>query len=78
MLRRKLIAGVAALAAAGAVAIPTASASAQTMPVAYAPPYAFCAGLGGQIEFATATGNLALASLLGNVFVYSHCGGAAI
>ena len=78
MFRRKLIAGVAALTAAASIAIPAASASAQPAPFAYTPPYAFCASLIPQIQFATATGNLAWASVLSNVFVYSHCGGAAI
>ena len=78
MLRRKLIAAIAALTAAGAIAIPAASASAHPMPVAYAPPPAFCAALASQIRFATATGNLVLASALSNVLVYSGCGGAAI
>ena len=78
MFRRKLIAGVAALTAAASIAIPAASASAQPTTVAYTPPYAFCASLIPQIQFAAATGNTAWASTLGNVFVYSHCGGAAI
>ena len=80
MFRRKLIAGVAALTAAGAIAIPAASASAQPVPVACGGEYqcGFCRALVGQIQFADATGNLAWASVLGNVFVYSHCGGAAI
>ena len=78
MFRRKLIAGVAALTAAAAIAVPAASASAQTVPVAYTPPYAYCLGLVGQIQLASATGNVLWANELSNVFVYSHCGGAAI
>ena len=78
MFRRKLIAGVAALTAAASIAIPAASASAHPATFSYTPPYAFCASLIPQIQFATATGNTAWASVLGNVFIYSHCGGAAI
>ena len=77
MFRRKLIAGVAALTAAASIAIPAASASAQPT-YSYTPPYFFCAGLIPQIDFATAAGNTVWASALSNVFVYSHCGGAAI
>ena len=78
MFRRKLIAGVAALTAAASIAIPAASASAQPATVAYTPSYVFCASLIPKIQFAAATGNTAWASVLGEVFVYSHCGGAAI
>ena len=86
MFRRTLIAGLAALTAAGSIAVPAASAKAQpaatagarTASFAFAPPFAFCASLIPQIQFATATGNLAWASVVSNVFVYSHCGGAAI
>ena len=78
MVPRKLIAGVAALTTAASIAIPAANASAQPATYSYTPPYFFCAGLIPQIQFATATGNTAWASALSNVFVYSHCGGAAI
>jgi hypothetical protein len=79
MSRRKLVGGLAALAAAGSMAVPAASASAQVTPkFVYTPPYVFCAALVPQIQFAVATGNLVLASAISNVFVYSGCGGAAI
>ena len=84
MFRRKLIAGVAALTAAASIAIPAASASAQPsaqpVPVACGGEYqcGFCRALAGQIEFAYVTRNVAWGSVLGNLFVYSHCGGAAL
>ena len=78
MVRRKLIAGLAALTAAGSIAVPAASASAQPAPIVYTPPYAYCLSLVRQIQFASATGNVLWASALSNVFIYSHCGGAAI
>jgi hypothetical protein len=93
MVRRKLIAGLAALTAAGSIAIPVASASAQPAATAgarsaanYGPPFGppgeyqspYCLALAEQIGFTTATGNLLWASALGQVFVYSHCGGAAL
>jgi hypothetical protein len=94
MVRSKVIAALAALTAAGSLAIPVASASAQpaatagarSAAVSYGPPFGppgefqspFCLALVRQIQFATATGNLVWASALSQVFVFSHCGGAAL
>jgi hypothetical protein len=80
MFRRKLIAGVAALTAAASIAIPAASASAHPAPVGCGGEYqcGFCRALVGQIEFAYATHNVVWGSVVGNLFVYSHCGGAAL
>ena len=78
MVRRKLIAALAALTAAGSIAVPAASASAQPAPIVFTPPAAYCLALAHQIQFALATGNVPWATALSNLFVYSHCGGAAI
>jgi hypothetical protein len=77
MSRRKLIAGLAAVTATAAIALPAASASAQPFPITYTPPYAYCLSLVYQIQAAELTNPL-FANLLSQVFVYSGCGGAAI
>jgi hypothetical protein len=38
----------------------------------------FCPILVTQLRFAFATGNILAEEILGNVLLYSHCGGAAI
>jgi hypothetical protein len=84
---RKPMAALAAVTAALALAIPSASASAATTTpaahtgwigpglVAGSLP---CQILVGELRFASASGNIWLENYLGNVFVYSGCGGAAI
>jgi hypothetical protein len=79
----KPLAAMAAVAAVLAVAAPAASASttpatAAVGPWIGAPPYPFCAALVREVQVALLTGNLAGANFFSNVFVYSHCGGAAI
>jgi hypothetical protein len=89
MSRRKPMAALAAVTAAIAVAVPTASASAATTertvsPRQFAIPPAFGAGslycdvLVGELRLAAATGNIWLENGLGAVLLYSGCGGAAI
>jgi hypothetical protein len=88
MSRRKPLAALAAVTAALAVAVPAANASAATT----APVRTPYIGLGGglvagslpcqilvdQLRFAATTGNVPAENFLGEVFVYSGCGGAAI
>ena len=75
---RRPLAALAALTTAGAIALPASSASAQVAPLVYTPPLIFCQTLVSQINFALLTGNLPLANLVSQAFIYSHCGGAAI
>jgi ABC-type sugar transport system substrate-binding protein len=88
MSRRKPIVALAAVATALAVALP-ASASAATTTVPTIPPITFGIGAGylqsvvcpilvSQLQLAEATGNTLGANLIGNVLLYSGCGGAAI
>jgi hypothetical protein len=87
MSKRKPLAALAAITAAVAVAVPTASASAATTERAVSPRQIgsafgagslFCDVLVGEIRFAAATGNIWLENGLGAVLLYSGCGGAAI
>jgi hypothetical protein len=87
MSRRKPLAALAAITAAVAVAVPTASASAATTERAVSPRQIgsafgagslFCDVLVGEIRFAAATGNIPLENYLGEVLVFTPCGGAAI
>jgi hypothetical protein len=81
---RKPTAALAALTAAAALAVPAASASAATTaPTGRAltlvgPGSLYCQVLYRELTFAFATGNIPAENVLGNVFVYSRCGGAAI
>ncbi|HEX4679260.1 MAG TPA: hypothetical protein VH210_08700 [Gaiellaceae bacterium] len=88
MSHRKLMAGLAGVATALAVALP-ASASAATAPGPVVPPTpidfgagylqsVLCPMLVAQLDFATATGNVVGANVIGNVLFYSGCGGPAI
>jgi hypothetical protein len=89
MSRRRPLAALAAVTATLAVAGPAASASAATTTPAAHPAFIGISGglqsgslpcriLVGQLQFAGLSGNIALANVLSNVFVYSGCGGAAI
>jgi hypothetical protein len=85
MSRRKPLAALAALTAAVAVAAPTASASAVPVapalpraPILFGPGSLYCNIVYRELRFADATRNIPAANFLGNVFVYSGCGGAAI
>jgi hypothetical protein len=86
---RKPMAALAAVTAALAVAVPAASASAATTTPAargaFIPPTGGlvagslpCQVLVGELRFASLERNIWLEDYLGNVFVYSGCGGAAI
>jgi hypothetical protein len=89
MSRRKPLAALAAITAALAVAVPAASANAATPAPAVR---TASIGVGGglvagslpcqflvsQLRFASLTGNVPAENFLGEVFVYSGCGGAAI
>jgi hypothetical protein len=86
---RKPLAALAAVTAALALAVPASSASAATTtPAAHRPFIGPGAGLGSgslpcqilvdQIRFASLTGNIFAENYLGEVLVYSPCGGAAI
>jgi hypothetical protein len=85
MSRRKPLAALAAVTAAVAVALPTASASAAPIvpavpaaPILFGPGSLYCNIVYGDLRLALATRNVLAADFLSNVFVYSHCGGAAI
>jgi hypothetical protein len=89
MSRRKPLAALAAVTAAVAFAVPTASASAATTertvsprqaitPTVFNPGSLYCDVLVGELRLATASGNIWLENGLGNVLLYSGCGGAAI
>jgi hypothetical protein len=85
MSRRKPLAALAAVAGALALVVPAASANAATTAptartafVAFGPDSLYCRVLYSELVVAGNTGNVPLTTFLGNVFVYSHCGGAAI
>jgi peptidoglycan/LPS O-acetylase OafA/YrhL len=80
MSRRKPLAALAAVTAALAIAVPTATASAATFPtpIAYTPPTYLCSLLVWQLRAAEATGNTLMANLLGQTLMDVGCGGAAI
>jgi hypothetical protein len=85
MSRRKPLAALAAVTAAMAVALPTASASAVPVapavpraPILFGPGSLYCNIVYRELTFAAATRNIPAQTFLGNVFVYSGCGGAAI
>jgi hypothetical protein len=79
MSRRKPLAALAAVTAAVAVAVPTASASAATTaPIVFGPGSLYCEVLHSELMAAGDSGNIVMADYLGEVFVYSGCGGAAI
>ena len=86
---RKPVAALAAVTAALAVAVPVAGASAATTAPAVRTTsvglgFGFPAGslpcqiLVNELRFAALTGNVPAENFLGEVFVYSRCGGAAI
>lgn len=87
-LPRKALAALAVVTAAGAVAVPAASASAATPVrttsvrhiglVPYTPPAYLCATLGLQVQGALAAHNPLLASLIVKTSVAIGCGGAAL
>jgi hypothetical protein len=87
MSHRRLMGSLATVATALAVALP-ASASAATTTVPTIPSIngigagyvqsVLCPMLVTQLNFALATGNTLGANLIGNVLLYSGCGGAAI
>jgi hypothetical protein len=85
MSRREPLAALAAVTAAMAVALPTASASAVPVapavpraPILFGPGSLYCNIVYNDLRLALATRNVLAANFLSNVFVYSHCGGAAI
>ena len=88
MSRSKPLAALAAVTAALALAVPAASASAATTAPAVRPTSIGVGYLGagslscqilvGQLRFAALTGNVPAENFLGEVLVYSTCGGAAI
>jgi hypothetical protein len=93
MSRPKPLAALAAVTAALAVAAPAASATASTSAATptsavrtahvrlgdgFAAGSFACQFLVGQLRFAAATGNTAWVNYIGNVLLYSGCGGAAI
>jgi hypothetical protein len=85
MSRRKPMAALAAVTAAVAVALPTASASAAPIvpavpaaPILFGPGSLYCNVVYNDLRLALATRSVLAADFLSNVFVYSHCGGAAI
>lgn len=93
MSRHKLLAAFAAVATALAVALPAGASAATTTTVPTLPPITLppisiglsaglqavvCPILVTQVQLALATGNTLGASLLGNVLLYSGCGGPAI
>jgi hypothetical protein len=89
MSQRKPLAALAAGTAALALVVPAASASAATTTPAVRTASIGVGGrlvsgslpcqiLVGQLRFAALTGNVPAQNLLGAVFVYSGCGGAAI
>jgi hypothetical protein len=88
MPRSKPLAALAAVTAALALAVPAASASAATTAPAVRSTsigagYLGAGSLGcqflvGQLRFAALTGNVPAENFLGEVLVYSTCGGAAI
>jgi hypothetical protein len=89
MSRRKPLAVLAAVMAALTLAVPATSATAATTThSAYISPIVVggrlvpgsfpCQILIRQVQLAYATGNLAWASIVSNIFIYSGCGGAAI
>ena len=85
MSRRKPLAALAAVTASLALVVPTGSASAaptapavRTASVAFGPGSLYCQVLYNEVRAASATGNVFWTSYFSNVFVYSHCGGAAI
>jgi hypothetical protein len=82
---RKPLAGAAAVAAALALAVPAASANAatsapavRTAPALFGAGSLYCDVLYSELAGAFASGNTLFETYLGNVFVYSRCGGAAI
>jgi hypothetical protein len=82
---RKPLAGAAAVAAALALAVPAASANAatsapavRTVPTLFGAGSLYCDVLVSQLRFAALTGNVPAENFLGEVLVYSTCGGAAI
>jgi hypothetical protein len=89
MSRRKPLAGLAAVTAALALAVPAASASAATFgpgpvvprPVVspvYTPSAMLCSALVYQLNFAESAGNPILANAIGGTLMDLGCGGAAI
>jgi hypothetical protein len=93
MSRHKLMAALAVVATALAVALPASASAATTtvptIPPITIPPITFGLGAGyvqsvmcpilvTQLHLAMATGNTLGANLIGNVLLYSGCGGAAI
>jgi hypothetical protein len=80
---RKPLAVLAAATAAVAVAIPTASASAAptrqiAVPPAFGAGSLYCDVLHSELMVAGDTGNVVMENYLGEVFIYSGCGGAVI
>jgi hypothetical protein len=89
MSRRKPLAALAALTAALAVAVPAASASAAptertvsprqfVIPPVFGPGSLYCDTVYFQLKVAGETGNILAETVLGNLFVDTGCGGAAI
>jgi hypothetical protein len=81
---RKPLAACAAVMAAFAIAGPATNASAATVPtsrtawVGFGSGSLYCQTLFAELRFAALTGNVPAENFLGEVFVYSRCGGAAI